>query len=178
MISSWAIKDLLDNRLRFTEPGMTTYLRTLVTDVKQGSAEFEEYGFQVPDVKSDVVDIEITPPASVAPVSMHNIGLNETRLEFGAHRFDVSHSFVEDMMESFGVDNGYGVWRHPSVVGIVYNGSLFSLESIVPLAVGGEIIRWTIVGNQKELPPTRAFVRRLMLPTILSSSVLYPPSIG
>ena len=147
MINPNAIRNLLDNQLRFTEPGLKTYLRLKTTTIA-GSTEFEEYGFHTINPLADIFDIEIEPPASVHAMSLHNIGMNSTTLNFGAHEFDISHTFVERMMDTFGVSNGYKVWGHPRVIGLFYNGNLFSIESQVPKAFGNEVIRWILIGNQ------------------------------
>lgn len=152
IVSPWAIRDLLDTRLKTTTPGLKTYLR-LRTDTVP-NREFEEYGFQIVNVGANVNDILIVPPPSVTPMSMHNIGIVGGRLQFGAHQFDISDTFTRSMLPILKVTDGYSVWRHTSVIGLIYNGSVFSLESVVPKSVNDSIIRWIISGNQIEPLPS------------------------
>ena len=149
-LSPWFLREILDGNLNFTTPGLNVYLRTKNT--VEDSQEFVEYGFQVSasGSGSGFTDTLIEPPPSVEPVSMHNIGLNQARLQFGAHKFDISHNWVSEIMDHLGYDDGFQVFRDPTVVGIVYNSRLFSLESILPESVNDEIIRWIIVGNMQE----------------------------
>jgi hypothetical protein len=175
MISPWKLRDLLDDRLRVTHSGATVYLRMKLD--KQVDREFEEYGFTLHTVDADLIDMEIEPPPSVSNVSMHNIGMSDTRLQFGAHQFEVSHTFIEEMMDRLGVTDGYSVWRHSTVVGIMYDGSLFSLESIVPKAANKEIVKWIITGNQQEQRPKPAKQLLFMVGSLASTATVYEPAI-
>ena len=150
-ISPWFTNSILDQNLKFTTPGLNVYLRTKKT--VEDSQEFVEYGFQIAASGSDggFIDTLIDPPPSVQPLSLHNIGLNSAKLMFGAHSFDISQTFVQAIMDANGYTDGYQVFRDPSVIGIIYNNRMFSLESIYPESVNNEIIRWIVLGNAHEL---------------------------
>lgn len=147
------LRELQDNAQRFTESGLDVFLRTKNSTTVDDS-EAAEYGFQVSIAETDgedgVSDILIDPPPAVSVMSMHDIGLNQGNLMFGAHEFHVSHTWVMEQMEANNYDDPYLVFRSANIVGIFYNGRLFSLESITPQAVGNEILNWLIVGNQIE----------------------------
>lgn len=151
MLSPWMTQNLFDANVKFTQPGLDVFLRVKNTVVSD-SDEYAEYGFQLAQDSraSGFTDILIEPQPSVQAESMHNIGLNQTRLQFGAMRFDISHSFVEMLMAMKGYSDGYDVWRQSDVIGIVCDKRLYSLESVTHEDVAGATIRWMILGNTQE----------------------------
>ena len=155
-ISPWALRRILDTTLKVTKPGLPTFLR--IQNIDDSQKDYTKFGFiwtpTQPDDQADTgfTDLQIAPPPDVSPVSMHNIGILGTRLQFGAHKFMISHTFVINQMNLNSLTDPYQVWRAKNIIGIVYNQRIFSLESIVPITAGADIISWDIVGNMIESP--------------------------
>jgi hypothetical protein len=149
-ISAWSIRNILDSNLKFTTPGLNVYLRT--KNSVEDSQQYVEYGLQLSASggTSGFTDTLITPPPSVTPVSLHNIGLNQAKLMFGARQFDISHTWVLAQMAALGYSDSFQVFRDPSVIGLVYDTRLYSMDSIYAEAVNNEIIRWIVMGNKIE----------------------------
>lgn len=154
MISPWLLRQAQDAQLKFTEPGMDVYLR-IKNDTESGE-EYLEYGFQLSATgladQPGFRDIKIVPPASVVPVSLRDIGLNQSSLSFGAHRFRISHTFVMSQMMQKGYSDPYEVFTNAEVIGLYFNQRLFSIDSLLPDTVGNEILAWDIVGNMHKTP--------------------------
>ena len=144
----------MDGNMKFSQPGLPVFLRIKnAVDAPATVPEYVEFGFQwepsgVP--LTGVTDVKINPPPSVEPVSMHNIGLNSARLQFGAHKFMISHTFVLQRMQEKGYTDPYQVFRSDEVIGLYHNNRLFSMESIVPHATGSSVIYWDIIANVQE----------------------------
>src|SRR6266700_7565750 len=135
--SAWGLRSLADCFLRYWQPGLPVYLRR--QNVQDTEADYSTLGFQ-PSVSGGVggfTDTTIDPPADVTEVSLHNIGILGGHLHFGARTFLISDLFVQNQMQLFGYTDPYLVWRDTSVVGLLYNQRLFSLDSITHEEVGG-----------------------------------------
>lgn len=154
MISPWFLRQAQDAQLFVTAPGMDVYLR-IKNDSEVGQ-EYLEYGFQLSVTgladQPGFRDIKIVPPVSVQQVSLHDIGLNQASLSFGAHKFRISHTFVMSQMQQKGYSDPYEVFTNAEVIGLYYNQRLFSIDSILPETVGNEAIHWDIVGNMHKTP--------------------------
>jgi len=145
------IRWLLDAHQRFFRAGLPAYLRTKNVDDSQ--QEYVKLGFQwtpTGNQATGFTDIRILPPPQVDEVSLHNIGLNQARLQFGARTFRISHTFVKARMIELNYTDPYKVFRDRAVVGLFYNGRLFSIESITHEEVAGETVLWNIVANATE----------------------------
>lgn len=150
--SAWGLRSLADTFLRYFQPGLPVYLRTQNFSTTAG--DFSALGFQVSVTggPAGINDQLITPPADVQEVSLHNIGILGARLNFGARTFIVSHTFVLNQMQLLGYTDPYQVWRDESVIGLVYNQRLFTIESITHEDVGGLPTLWKLIGNSQEYP--------------------------
>ncbi len=152
-ISPWMLRNVQDTLLNFTDPGSPVYYR--VKNSTEEDKEYLEYGFQISVTgladAPGYRDIQIDPPASVEAVSMHDIGLNQVALSFGATKFKVSHTFVLRMMQMRGYSDPYEVWNADDLIGLIYNGGLYSIDSLLPETQSGEIICWIIIGNRAEV---------------------------
>ena len=151
--SPWAIRNLLNNHQRVTQQGLKVYLRVqnaVLPDNNSGNYEYATYGFQLSATGSltGFQDIEITPPPDVTALSLHNIGLNAGELNFGAHTFVISHTWVAERMNQLGLTDPYDVFQASTTIGLIYNGRLFAPEDIQCSAMNDEIISWQLTCNQ------------------------------
>lgn len=86
----------------------------------------------------------------MSPVSQDNIAKSGGKLRFGARQFIVSHTFVLAQMTAQSVTDPTLIWRGPSVVGLVTQNLLCSIEQYLPEFLGGDIITWTLTCNANE----------------------------
>src|SRR6266566_839369 len=149
--SAWGLRSLADCFLRYWQPGLPVYLRR--QNVQDTAKDYAALGFQPPVINNQggFSDTIIDPPPDVQDVSMHNIGILGSRLNFGARTFLISDLFVLNQMQLMSYTDPYLVWRDTPVVGLFYNQRLFSLESITHEEVGGATTLWKIIGNAMEL---------------------------
>lgn len=150
-ISAWSLRNVLDHHLKFVNAGLKVYLRK--QNVVDSNEQYAKMGFlrtgQSPST-SGFTDTEIDPQPDAQAMSFHDIGVNGGRLNFGAHKFLISHTFVLAQMALISTSDPYQVFRADNVMGIYYNNRLFSIDSITPVVAGGEIISWDLVGNAVE----------------------------
>lgn len=148
--SSWGIRSLADNFLRYFQPGLPVYLRK--QNQTNSPDDYSALGFQptVSGGPTGFYDTLIDPPADVTDVSLHNIGLFGGKLMFGAKIFIISHTFVLNQMNQFGYTDPYQVFRNDTVVGFYYDQRLFSIESLTHEDVGGIPTLWKVVCNLQE----------------------------
>lgn len=142
---------LLDQQQRFTRAGLPVFLR--IKNFDDAGEEYVKLGFQYSPTggqQTGFDDVPITPPPEVREVSLHNIGLNQTRLRFGAKYFVISHSFVLIQMNKMQVTDPYKVWDNPRLVGLLYQNQLFEIVSPTHEDVAGEIVSWTLLCNAQE----------------------------
>ena len=154
MFSPWALRSILDAQQTISKGGLKVYLRVMnhvaSDDQVGGDDEYASYGFQTSVTGGDISgtsDLEINPPPDVQPMSDRNIGLAGGRLRFGAHSFMISHTWVKERMADMGYDDPYQVFRDESVVGLFYDGRVFSIEDVTGEAVANEFVSWTILAN-------------------------------
>lgn len=149
--SANGLRSLMDGWFRFYQPGLTCWLRIQTVDPE--SEDYAQLGF-VPTVTgalSGFEDVLIRPPADVRDISLHNIGLNSAKLRFGAREFLISHSFVRNRMIQMNYTDAMKVWNDDSVMGLYYDGRLFSIESVTHEDFGGEPVLWRILANASEV---------------------------
>lgn len=144
------LRRLLDSHQRFYRAGLQVFLRR--KNFTPPAVEAVELGFQFAPTAgaTGFNDTLVQPPPEVVEVTLNDIGLNNTRLFFGARKFKISHTFVLQQMAQFGYADAYQVFRDPSVIGIFYNQRLFSIESITHKETGGDIISWNLICNASE----------------------------
>jgi hypothetical protein len=149
--SAWGIRSLADTFLRYFQPGLVCYLR-IQNQVMQPN-DPSALGFMptVTGGPTGFQDIQILPPPDVKEVSLHNIGIMGGKLRFGARTFLISHSFVQQRMDDMNYSDMWSVWRDPTVVGLYYDGRLFSIESITHEDVGSEPTLWMLVCNASDI---------------------------
>jgi len=147
---AYGVRMLLDANQQFMGGGLPVYLRT--KNEVDDAQSYTDLGFQATDEgpTSGFTDTQIFPQPEVDEVSLHNIGLNQARLQFGARIFAISHTFVLNQMAENGYDDAMQVWRDPSVIGLFYDGRLFSIESITHEDAGGDIIWWKLICNSTD----------------------------
>lgn len=155
------IQFLFDNQQRFTRAGLPVYLR-IQNFLDQGS--YLEVGVPYAPTgtaafNTGYTDILVDPPPAVQDVSLHNIGLLASRLNFGSRIFIISNTFVVKQQTDNYILDPYDVFRDRTdsrdnsqykVVGILYNDRMFSIESITHKEVAGQTINWKLVCNALE----------------------------
>lgn len=100
--------------------------------------------------KTGFTDIKIKPQPDVKQVSLHDIGLNQTNLMFGAMKFSISHNWVKARMREKGYEHGRKVFLDDTVIGLFHNNRLYSIDLAEPVEELGDIIRWELVCNAAE----------------------------
>lgn len=147
---AWAQRNLMDFHQKFVNAGLQVFLRT--RNVDDTALPYTELGLQVAatDLSGGVTDTLVYPPPDVTPLDTKDIGLLGTRLQFGPHRFLVSHTFVLQRMSANGYTDPFQVWRANNVVGFYYNSRLYAIESIQDIADAGELISWEIIASAHE----------------------------
>lgn len=149
------IRMLFDASQRYTRTALPVYLR--VKNFKD-DGDYIEVGVPYAPTgtatfETGYTDIEILPTPGVNDVSLHNIGLMAGALRFGARVFQVSHSWVEQQMEEYEIDDPYDVFRNRdgyAAIGLLYNNRLFSIESMTHKEVAGKTINWKLICNAVE----------------------------
>ena len=155
---------LFDAHQRFVKSGLCAYLRIRLfldnendgtsSDYLEVGQTFEPQGVAAAD--TGYSDILISPPASTFMVSSKNISdLPGLRLNFSSRIFEISHTFVNDQMNTHDISDPREVFRerdgHPAL-GIYYLSRLYSIEAIIPRESCGEIIKWRLMCNDVEVP--------------------------
>lgn len=149
--SPWMIRRIQDCHLSFTKPGLKVYMR--LKNVVDNDMDYVRLGFQWAPTGTQVVgytDIQISPPPDVYAVSSRTIGVSGGRLQFGAHHFVISHTWVMQQMAQRGLSDARAVFREAAVVGLVYDKRLFDITELLPDSMSDQTIRWDITGNMIE----------------------------
>lgn len=166
---SAGMQSLLDGQQEYLRSGLTTFLR-VQNFPPQG--DFQEFGVSFAPTGADLgesgfTDLEIIPSPEVRDVSLHNIAESAGTLKFGARTFIVSNTFVEKVLEQYPkIKDPEDVWRNwdatyvdnnptnqsASVVGIIYQNRLHSIEDIHTVQIGGQTIRWKLTCNRLDVP--------------------------
>jgi hypothetical protein len=146
----WSSRSIQDFHQRFVNAGLPVFLR--LKNSVDDDLPFTTLGFTISgdQVDAGFTDIMISPPPDVMPVNSRNTGIDFARLQFGPHRFIVSHTWVMQRMQVMGYTDPFSVWRDPSVIGFYYNNRLYAIESIQDVADAGEIINWSIIASASE----------------------------
>lgn len=143
---------LLGAHQRFIRSGLPTYLR-FKNFADTQTAQWSELGFAITPVSgtTGTVDILISPPPSSSMISVHNIGMSEGKLRFGARLFQVSQEFVSAQMAALGYTDPRQVWIGAKTVGLITENLLFSIEDIKERYVCGTQVAWILTCNANEL---------------------------
>lgn len=154
----YGLQMLVDSHQRFTRSGTPVWLRVKnfedVGDFIEVGVPYTPTGAAA--AQTGYTDIPITPPPDVQGVSLHNIGLNSERLQFGATKFIISHSFVEAQLALYDkIPDPIEVFRSRdgknAAIGLFCYNRLYSIESITHKEVAGRTLVWYIIGNALEL---------------------------
>lgn len=159
--ASYGLRMLLNAHQSFTKSGLPVYLRVknFIEDMTDGSPEtYIEVGMPYAPSGSDaldtgIVDILIEPQPAVQDISLHNLALFGTRLNFGSCIFYISHTWVDKQAQELNLHDHREVFRNRDghkAVGLIHDGRLFSIESITHAEGFGEHVGWKIVGNAHE----------------------------
>jgi hypothetical protein len=166
----FGVRALYDSHMRFWRPGLPCALR--IRNFVTPDQGYAELGFQfgpsgqISD-EQGFKDVLIKPQPEVKEVSLRDIGLNQTKLMFGAKQFIISQTFVLKRMRDKGYTDPYQVFRDPSVIGIAYpvfspitpdqtgdnpnsQTRLFSIESITHDEIAGQTLAYTLLCNAQE----------------------------
>jgi hypothetical protein len=148
----FGVQRLIDAAQRYVRASKPIYYRYRnFTDQQQVQAV--GMGFAISPSGSFVgtIDLLIDPPPQYVMISLHNIGMSEGKLRFGARRFVVSQSFVSQVIARLNLDVEEKVWRGPQFVGLVTDGQLFSVEDLAKQVLAGSTIVWELTANSNEL---------------------------
>jgi hypothetical protein len=165
----YGMQMLLDGQQNYVRSGLVCYLRV---ENFAPEGDWQEVG--VPYVptgaaaaQTGFTDLLISPPPEVRDVSMHNIGMSGGRLQFGARYFIISNTFVENIMQRYpNISDPFNVWQNwdaelvngnwenatASVIGIIYENRMHSIEDISHVEIAGQTIKWKLTTNRHETP--------------------------
>lgn len=155
------LQSMLDGQQRFVRGGLQCFLRV---QNFPSTGDFQEVGtvitFTGVGPNGGFTDLFIDPPPEVLDISMHNIGMSGGRIQFGAKKFWISQTFVDNMMQTYpAILDPYNVFRTwdggvnntgpqtASVIGLIYGDRLYSIETIHQKPVGGKTVAWEIIAN-------------------------------
>jgi hypothetical protein len=147
---------LIDANLRFVRSGHPCYLR-LRNFPDQQNKPYSQLGFSVSPSgnalgQTGYQDVLISPPPSVIPSPSKNVGRDMGKLRFGSTIFGISHTFIAAQAAAMGItEDKYDVWLSTYVLGIYYEHTLFSIDSIKRRVVGSQTIFWNILASSNEL---------------------------
>ena len=160
------IQMILDSHLNYVRSGLECFLRV---NNFAASGDWIEVGVPYAptgdgQLTTGFVDILILPPPAAIPVSFHDIGLSNGKLMFGAKKFTISATFVNQMLDTYpnikGSHNVFRNWDSPDgtsleegtayVMGIIYNNQLYSVEDISRRDIAGVTITYIITCNAHE----------------------------
>jgi hypothetical protein len=150
--SAWGLRSLADTFLRYWQPGLPVYLR--YQEQVNVAGDYSALGF-MPSLSGNnaptgFTDVLIDPPPDVTEISLHNIGIFGGSLHFGAKIFIVSDLFVQNIMAKLNYTDARMVWVDEQVMGLYYDGRLYTILSITHEDVGGQTTLWKLVCNASE----------------------------
>lgn len=96
-------------------------------------------------------DTLIDPPPSVTMTSSRNILASQGKLRFGARDVRVSASFVDKQCALRGITKQRLVWEDSTVIGLVSENLVLSIESVIHEELAGKTIQWFLQCNCNEL---------------------------
>ena len=148
----YGLQRLIDANQRFTRSGHPVYLRLRNFPDPQVN-DWTALGFSISPSGNLVgtTDVLISPPPGVRAVSVHNIGMSNGKLRFGARTFNISATFVQASMAARGLTTEDACWNGPDVIGLVTDNLLFSIEDINQQVVAGATISYRLTCNSNEV---------------------------
>lgn len=153
------IRRLLDAQQSYMRNSFPFYLR-IKNFADTQPQTWSQLGFAIAPTgtpNTGVTDIPIKPPPYIRMVSQRNILMSEGKLRFGARVIHISGTFVDAQVRAQGITGATWeqkqnlVWRAPSVVGLVSEGLLFSIEDIAHEELAGQTINWLLTCNAGEI---------------------------
>jgi len=144
--------NLLDAQQRYVRAGHSVYYRLRNFPDLQASSQAIQLGFGYSPTgnMTGTTDTLIDPPPAVEAVSQTAVARSMGKLRFGARKFLISATFVNNQVTAQGLSNQDLVWRGPNVVGLFCDNQLFSIEDIFHKEYGGVTINWIITANALE----------------------------
>ena len=150
----FAARYMMDATMKFTGEGTSVSLR--VANIDESLSDFADIGLTVTvsgalSGSAGYIDYPISPMPIVAMVPTRRSQVPEVQLQIDDVKFTISHTWVLSQMTVMGVPNAMMVFRDRRVMGIVYQGELHSIESIIDQNAGGQIIYWEVTTAKVEL---------------------------
>lgn len=142
---------LLDAFQNYTRAAHPVYLRLRnYPNIQQNDAVQLGFAISPAGAPLGTVDIEIKPRPSYDMISMHNIGMSNGKLRFGARLFLVSATFVDNQVRQQQLTDQDLVWRGQDVVGLFTDNQVFSIEVISHQEAAGKTVSWLLTCNAVE----------------------------
>lgn len=147
----YGIQRLIDQHERTTRAAHPVFIRLRNFPDLQDKT-FAQMGFAISPTGTAVgtQDIVIDPPPAVMMVSIHNIGQSMGKLRFGARKFLISASFVDSLTAKYGYTDQTLWFRSSTVVGLVLDLQLFSIEDVWHEELSGRTVSWGVLCNSTE----------------------------
>lgn len=148
-----AIQSLVDQQMRNTQASRTPIYMRFRNFAPQQDQLYAQLGFVIAPSsgQTGMSDVQIAPPPSSKLVSMHNIGMSQGKLRFGAREFLISATFINAQQSALGLATPDALWLSSQFVGIVGYGSLWSVEEYSPDEAGAVPVAWLTRCNANEL---------------------------
>ena len=142
---------LVDQFQRYVRAAHPVYYRfKRFPDAQQTQAVSMGFAISPSGTLMGTQDVLVQPPPQYVMISLHNIGMSQGKLRFGARKFIISQTFVSAMMVELGVTQD-AVWKGQQFVGLVTDGQLFSVEDIAHQELSGNTIVWELTCNSNEV---------------------------
>ena len=141
---------IFDAHQNWTGEGLPVYLRTQNAD--DSAQDYADTGFEVTVTSpallagAGTTDTLVQPPPLVEPLSLMDIGIMGGKLQFGARKFTVSHTWVMQWMIANGYSNPLDVFLDPSkVIGFYHDNQLWQIRQCNHIDLGGATLYWEIM---------------------------------
>jgi hypothetical protein len=146
------IQRLIDSQQRYVQNSRTPINIRLRNFTQPQNDLYAQLGYTIAAVAgaTGTTDVLIWPPPSTKLISMHNIGMSQGKLRFGAREFVISGSFVDAQQSALGLTSPDQLWWCPQMVGIYAYGILYTIEQYAPEELGGISVVWTVTCNANE----------------------------
>lgn len=148
----YGLQRLIDAQQRFVRNAHPVYLRTRNFTPPQNSL-YAQLGYSITpgDAEAGTTDLCIMPRPAVRMISQHNIGMSQGKLRFGARTFVISATFVDNLNLGINQSALEAFWHGPTIVGLVVDLQLFSIEQVAHEEYGGKTVLWSIDCNANEV---------------------------
>lgn len=151
---AFGLRFLADRHAEYTRAGLAVSLRIKNFDESSFSGARLGFAFAPTGGQSGTTDILIQPPPEVTDYRSTQEGL-ELKTEFKIEKkFVISHTWVQGRQQQLGYTDPREVFRSKTVVGLVYDQRVYSIDSVLTDSASGEFIRWNIIAYAVERGPT------------------------